>query len=172
MARGTDDPFAGSVLDVVSLNAAFALFESGVELEAFDGDGDAAESLCVLALGTDDDYEGASAVGVELVEVADAGEAEAGVGIEGVAGRRNVEAGVVRLPLPSSASHRSSEAASVGQVIVCGVAAGEAISGEFVEIAAGGTDVDADSVAEILSRGASRIGVAASVDEGIVRDAE
>ena len=87
MANGTDNPLACSVLNIVSLNTGLASLKFNVEFEAFDGDGDAAESFHVLALRTDNDDEGASAIFlVDFVEVADAGEAEAGVGVEGVAG--------------------------------------------------------------------------------------
>ena len=86
MANGTDNPFACSVLNIVSLNTGLASLKVDVEFEAFDWNSDAAESFHVLALRTDNDDEGTGSVIVELVEIADASEAEAGVGVEGVAG--------------------------------------------------------------------------------------
>ncbi len=104
MANGTDNPFACSIFDEESLNAALAFFKCNVEFEAFDGDGDAAKSFHVLAWRADNDDESAGTV-FDFVEVADAAKAETCVWVEGVAGCGDVEAGVVCLPLPGSAGH-------------------------------------------------------------------
>jgi hypothetical protein len=44
----TDDPLAGSVLDIESLDAGETLAESGVEVETLNGNGDAVEANGVL----------------------------------------------------------------------------------------------------------------------------
>ena len=74
-------------------------------MNTFNGDVDAVESVNVLASSAVDDDGSACAVGVQLEEVADAGETLSGIWVKSGAGGRDIEAGEVGDPLVASTGH-------------------------------------------------------------------
>jgi hypothetical protein len=70
-----DDALANSTVNIVSLDAVKALSESSIEVKAFSRDGDAAEFDNILSGRANNDDLSAGSIGVELVVLADAGEA-------------------------------------------------------------------------------------------------
>lgn len=75
MTFRADDALANSTVNIVSLDAVKALSESSIEVKAFSRDGDAAEFDNVLSSRANNDDLCAGSIGVELVVLADAGEA-------------------------------------------------------------------------------------------------
>jgi hypothetical protein len=80
-----DDLRADTVFDKETKNAARALLESAVELDALHRNGDALQTLSVLSWRAVDNDRCAGTVSVQLEEVADAGEAFSGIGVESAA---------------------------------------------------------------------------------------
>jgi hypothetical protein len=94
-----DDLFAESSIDIVPLDAGKTLLEASIKVKAFHRDIKALQSHGVLSLSAFNDNFGAGAVGVQLVELGDTGEALSAVGVEGAAGEGGVEAGIIHLIL-------------------------------------------------------------------------
>jgi len=70
-----NNTLADSTVNIETLDTVKAFSKSGIEVEAFDGDGNAAELNNILSGGALDNDLSACSIGVELVEFADAGEA-------------------------------------------------------------------------------------------------
>lgn len=82
MSGRTDNLLASSILNKVSLNTGKTFLKSCIEVEAFSWNSDTVESHCILSLRADDNNQSAGAISIELIEVADTGEASAGAGVE------------------------------------------------------------------------------------------
>lgn len=75
MTFRANNALADSTVNIETLDTVKAFSKSGVEVEAFDGDGNAVELNNVLSGGALDNDLSACSIGVELVEFADASEA-------------------------------------------------------------------------------------------------
>jgi hypothetical protein len=162
LTAGTDNAFAGSIFNKISLNTAQADSVCLVEVETFDGDSNAGEANSVLTFGALDYDWNTGAVISDLEERIIASETLSGGRIEGGAFIGNIEADIIKLILPICTLHSFMNARAVGKVIVDGVCAGLAIPCERVIVCTLGTDVEALPKVIVLSVGTSSVGLAAA----------
>lgn len=172
MSWGTNNTLADSTLDVVTLKASETDSADLVEVDAFDGNGDAGEVFNVLTVGTDHNDGVTVSTGVELVSVTDTSETLSGCCVEVSASGRDVVAYVIGLPLTGSAGDSFVGAASVGEeIVVGGISTGETETSEGIKGSAEITGVPALSEMEILSAGAAGVGEAGVIDQSITQQA-
>lgn len=113
LSRRTLNPGACSVIQRISPYAGETEPDRRAEIGAFISNSDTSELQLIGSFGTVENDGSTVPISFHLVELSQTGETASVAGVEGVAGRRDIEAAAVQPPLPDPALHYHLHAAAV-----------------------------------------------------------